>query len=329
VKASFDYTLYDTLDSSETIHGTWLHTRILLDQAYRVTPGFKAEWAAGFIWLNNSIQYDTTEMQTIDFYGLSFDVNLVFLLPGKFLTLAFINRIDLLYALNPDLELFTMSPHYYGGVRLYVDFGSKWFRVYMEAKGQYWNYTDLVKTFSTGIVSGGGGLCIHLPPVKIRKRNAPPIDPDSLRLEETDDTSSGNTAGNTPREEKENLDPKIQKLKNIAAGDSVQFHNIIFMKYSDELLPVSFPVLDQITGVLKQMRETRFTISAYAEYQGNPVAEFKLCTDRANKIKEYLVHGGVEANRLKASSIGQIVTRENQETGPTVIFKAVSEETNK
>lgn len=316
LKTTFDYTLYDTMDAPETIQGTWLHTRVLFNQEYDITPGFAVKWAAGFIWFNNSIKNGTADTRITDFYGISLDFDLAFFLIKNFLVCEIINRVDLLYAFNSDFRLITMAPHYYGGLRFYVDFGIKWFQVYLEAKGQYWNYRDSLNKISTGIASGGVGFCFYLPPIKTNKSTSTAADPGLLNKDNNDSNVI---------EEKEKLDPVVEKLKTVTAGERVQFHNILFVKYSDEFLPVSYPVLDQITSVLKQRQGIAFTISAYAEYQENPATEFKLYTNRAKKIKEYLIQGGIEENRLKVSSIGQIVTQNNPRTGTTVIFKAVNE----
>jgi outer membrane protein OmpA-like peptidoglycan-associated protein len=334
LKTSFDYTFYETIDESQIttdpLQGTWLHTRVLVDQAYRFTPSVKAEWGAGFIWLNNTIAFDSAAMRTIDFYGLSFDFNLKLFFPGQFLIFEILNRIDLLYAFNPDLEFDTMAPHYYGGVRISFDFGIKWFLVYLEAKGHYWNYADSDQRISTGIASSGIGISLRPPSIKTGKNESLLLDTDPLHTQEKADTladhTSAQTGGDTITEEKEKLHPDVEKLNTISADEKVQFHSIIFVKYTDELIPASYPVLDQINSVLQQRKDLKLTISAYAEYQENPVAEFQLCTDRAKKIKEYLVKGGIEEYRLKVSSIGQIVSLTNQKTGPTVILKKIDHE---
>ncbi|MBN2443381.1 MAG: OmpA family protein [Spirochaetales bacterium] len=313
---SFDYTLIDNMRSDNPVSGNLLHTRVILDQSYSVASSAVFSGGFGGIWLKDTIAIGSTETQVTDYYGLSFDFNMKFTLPGKFLSLELLNRIDLLYSLSPEFVLTAMAPHYYGAVRFYLDFGIEWFQMYLEGKGQYWNDTYSGDNITSGFFSAGVGLVFNVPALKINKNGDSGVDVVVIEQE--------------PPEEKEKIDPEVEKLKTIGDGDKVSFHNILFVKNSDELIEISFIILDQIAVVLKELTNMNFIISAYAEYQENPVEEFKLYTDRAKKIKTYLIQKGIAEERLKVSSSGQIVTENNQKRGSTVIFRAaIGEELGK
>jgi outer membrane protein OmpA-like peptidoglycan-associated protein len=327
--ASFDYTMYDNQAEEENLNGTWLHTRILLEQEYTITPNIKTHWAAGGIWLNNTITYGASETEITDYYGLSFTLDLQFRLPVRFLLLEILNRIDLLYSLDDEFVFTHMAPHYYGGIRLYLDFNIPWFHLYLEAQGHYWNYRGTGYTINTGIVRGGLGCYLKIPPFTLKKKNTP----EDSEYEIINTPMTDKHEGNDPSEneilaEEEKLDPEVVLLKNISRGDMAKFHSILFVRYSEELLEVSYSILDQIIIVLQDRQHLSISISAYAEYQENPEKEFKLYTSRAKQIKDYLVEGGIEEKRLKVSSIGQIVTDKNLKQGLTVIFKVVQDEEN-
>jgi OOP family OmpA-OmpF porin len=77
-----------------------------------------------------------------------------------------------------------------------------------------------------------------------------------------------------------------------------------FKTNSAELLPESYPVLEQAVQTLKDNPEVKVEIQGYTDNVGNPKANKTLSLERANGVKNYLVKEGIEGSRLTAVGFG-------------------------
>jgi outer membrane protein OmpA-like peptidoglycan-associated protein len=71
--------------------------------------------------------------------------------------------------------------------------------------------------------------------------------------------------------------------------------------------PSSFPILNQIVKVMQENPSYSIQINGHTDNVGNPDANKKLSTSRANAVMNYLAKKGVAANRMKADGFGDTV----------------------
>jgi outer membrane protein OmpA-like peptidoglycan-associated protein len=70
------------------------------------------------------------------------------------------------------------------------------------------------------------------------------------------------------------------------------------------ILDISFPDLDRLAMVMHKHKELDVEIAAYTDSRGSYKKNVKLSEDRANSVKDYLIHKGIEPERLPAHGYG-------------------------
>ncbi len=81
------------------------------------------------------------------------------------------------------------------------------------------------------------------------------------------------------------------------------------------ILPVSFPILDEVVSLLKANPTIKqMLIEGHTDNQGTPEYNQKLSDDRANSVMAYLVSKGIEAGRLSAKGWGLTKPRASNDT---------------
>jgi len=79
-----------------------------------------------------------------------------------------------------------------------------------------------------------------------------------------------------------------------------------FKTGSAELLPVSFPILEEVASVMKiHARIQRVSIEGHTDNRGNAEKNRKLSDARAHSVEGWLVQRGIDADRLEAHGYGQ------------------------
>lgn len=79
-----------------------------------------------------------------------------------------------------------------------------------------------------------------------------------------------------------------------------------FKTGSAELLPVSFPILEEVASLMKiHTRIARVSIEGHTDNRGNANTNTKLSDARAHSVERWLTQRGVEAERLEAHGYGQ------------------------
>ncbi len=74
---------------------------------------------------------------------------------------------------------------------------------------------------------------------------------------------------------------------------------------SSTILPVSYPILDEVLRLLQVSPEiTLVSIEGHTDNQGRVDYNQKLSEDRASSVRAYLVRKGIEANRLTSTGFG-------------------------
>jgi outer membrane protein OmpA-like peptidoglycan-associated protein len=101
-----------------------------------------------------------------------------------------------------------------------------------------------------------------------------------------------------------NLFEAIFKLAPIERGKAMNIPNLLFELQSDEIVPVSFPVLDSIANVMVSNSSIEILLSGHTDVIGDKELNFQLSFDRANSVKDYLVGRGVLAERIRVEAFG-------------------------
>ena len=83
--------------------------------------------------------------------------------------------------------------------------------------------------------------------------------------------------------------------------------DIQFKQASDELLPSSFPTLNQAARTLMEYPEVRLEIQGHASAEGDDSYNLELSQRRADSVRRYLVAKGLDAKRLIAVGYGETV----------------------
>jgi outer membrane protein OmpA-like peptidoglycan-associated protein len=72
-----------------------------------------------------------------------------------------------------------------------------------------------------------------------------------------------------------------------------------------ELLPISFPVLNDVATALKATPDSRWAVEGHTDNVGTPAYNEKLSHARANTVVDYLVRKGVDRGILEAMGWGE------------------------
>jgi outer membrane protein OmpA-like peptidoglycan-associated protein len=101
--------------------------------------------------------------------------------------------------------------------------------------------------------------------------------------------------------------PAAQKQLVVITREKIKIlDKVQFATGSAKILAKSFPLLDQIAGVLTgQARIKLVQVEGHTDNVGQPESNKKLSEDRAKSVVEYLVKKAIAAGRLKAVGFGQ------------------------
>lgn len=89
---------------------------------------------------------------------------------------------------------------------------------------------------------------------------------------------------------------------------------ILFEFNSAVLKTSSYPVLDEISKVMKQFPEEQFNLDGHSSLEGTEARNMTLSVDRANAVKNYLVTSGVNTNNLTTQGFGETMPVNSNET---------------
>jgi outer membrane protein OmpA-like peptidoglycan-associated protein len=132
---------------------------------------------------------------------------------------------------------------------------------------------------------------------------------------------------NVPRGVKKEivLDPIVK----IAKGLVFKFKNVNFNTGTAELTPESLETLDKVAVILVENPKLQIEVSGHTDNQGNPAANLRLSSYRANAVMKYLISKGAKPEQLKALGFGQTkwiasnITPEGRAENRRVEFKVL------
>jgi len=76
----------------------------------------------------------------------------------------------------------------------------------------------------------------------------------------------------------------------------------------------TFTVLQNITDILKEYPNARFSIEGHTDSDGKDAANQKLSEDRAAAVKNYLIENGINASRLESKGFGESMPIDTNKT---------------
>jgi outer membrane protein OmpA-like peptidoglycan-associated protein len=133
-----------------------------------------------------------------------------------------------------------------------------------------------------------------------------------------------------------NTDPKKNGCPSFikVEGNVVRILQQVHFAYgSATILPESFPMLQEITNLLKANKDIkRMSVEGHTDNRGAADLNKKLSGDRANSVMNWLVQHGIEPGRLEAHGYGMEKPIEDNGTDDgraknrRVEFKIVSED---
>ncbi|MFH1131065.1 MAG: OmpA family protein [Pseudomonadota bacterium] len=91
---------------------------------------------------------------------------------------------------------------------------------------------------------------------------------------------------------------------------------IFFATGNTRILPRSFALLDEVATVLNDMPAVRVRIEGHTDSRGSERYNLRLSQGRADSVRKYLVHRGIDPTRMEAVGYGEGRPIEDNRTGP-------------
>jgi outer membrane protein OmpA-like peptidoglycan-associated protein len=103
-------------------------------------------------------------------------------------------------------------------------------------------------------------------------------------------------------------DPKrngCPRLMTLNPGDVLRLRSVHFETNKWELLPESFPILDEVAKLINDHKEiSEVVIEGHADDRGTHEWNLRLSRHRAKSVLDYLAKKGVRAGRLRYDGFG-------------------------
>jgi outer membrane protein OmpA-like peptidoglycan-associated protein len=79
---------------------------------------------------------------------------------------------------------------------------------------------------------------------------------------------------------------------------------IQFQSGKSIILSVSYPIIDEVVGVLNNNPSYNLEINGHTDNTGTPAHNLRLSQERADAVKAYFIAKGITPNRIKTSGFG-------------------------
>lgn len=109
---------------------------------------------------------------------------------------------------------------------------------------------------------------------------------------------------NLPEGDDFNMVNKKVELYNIKVGSKIALRNVFFASGSADITSDSYPELDRLVKLLKDVPGLEIELSGHTDNRGSEKTNTKLSQDRAQAVVDYLISKGIAANRLTAKGYG-------------------------
>lgn len=94
------------------------------------------------------------------------------------------------------------------------------------------------------------------------------------------------------------------KLQPIEVGTTVRLKNVLFMQSKPELLPESYPELNEVVEFMKANPHIEIELAGHTDNRGSFRSLMSLSQQRVNKVKSYLVSKGISPKRIEGRGYG-------------------------
>lgn len=100
--------------------------------------------------------------------------------------------------------------------------------------------------------------------------------------------------------------PQVKVTKVEISGSQIRIKEQIRFKLgSDVILPVSYPILDDVVKVLQSSPKMKLRIEGHTDDQGKELYNLNLSKRRATSVMTYLIKAGIGADRLRSVGLGE------------------------
>ncbi|MEW6654646.1 MAG: OmpA family protein, partial [Bacteroidota bacterium] len=119
----------------------------------------------------------------------------------------------------------------------------------------------------------------------------------------------------------------VEKYIRAISDDRLVLIGVNFAFDKSDLLPESYPVLDQAVKLLNDKNKVNVEIEGYCDYIGSEEYNQKLSVERAKTVKAYLVSKGIIENRLstigygKGNPVADNTTEEGRALNRRIVFR--------
>jgi outer membrane protein OmpA-like peptidoglycan-associated protein len=100
-----------------------------------------------------------------------------------------------------------------------------------------------------------------------------------------------------------NLDMTLIKVN---VGRKVVLNNILFETGKSILTTSSYAELDRLEGILQDNPQMKIEISGHTDKTGSEPVNFRLSTERAKAVVDYLVKKGIDSGRMEYKGYGSL-----------------------
>ena len=107
------------------------------------------------------------------------------------------------------------------------------------------------------------------------------------------------------------VDPKdatdgktLRDIPLVPTGQTVRLSHVIFEVGKSELVPESFPELDELVAMMKINTKIEIQLEGHTDAQGNMKANMDLSQDRVEAVKKYITSKGIAKDRVLTKAFG-------------------------
>lgn len=150
------------------------------------------------------------------------------------------------------------------------------------------------------------------PDLKKKAKNSLTVDlpPGKYQVAATAGTYEPNTKGFMVEEESKNVDIMLKQKADtsvVVTRDRIDLKDKVYFDVSKATIkPISYPLLNQAIGILKDYPEIRkLRIEGHTDARGSASSNLKLSKARAASVMEYFIQQGVSASRLTSEGYGE------------------------
>ncbi len=102
-------------------------------------------------------------------------------------------------------------------------------------------------------------------------------------------------------------DEVVKKLNDYAKS-------ILFDSGKASFQKQTYPVLQSITGILKEYPNSKFSLEGHTDSDGKDASNQTLSEDRAAAVKNYLIENGIDTSRLSSKGFGETMPIDSNKT---------------